>query len=407
MPDCAKVVVVSQHYPPDRSTTAVIMAEIAEYLAVGRRVVVLSGMPGSAQNPSGKADGPVVVEVPNRLPAKAALMRRGFTEIVFTIRALLMILKTSRRGDVVLTVTAPFMLPYAAALAAWLKGAKSALIMHDLYPDVLVVAGLLEPASIVAQTIRWANAFMFRLLDAVITIGQDTERLLRQYRGLPPKKIFFIPNWATLRPGIREIEVDNPYRKGLTAEFVVGLSGNLGFTHDPQIVFDAARLLRNSTHIHWLLSGWGVGFDRLKQLQSEANLPNVTLIDRVDSSNLEGLLSAADIWLIPYRKLAAGVSVPSRFYNLLAVGRPVAIVSEPEAEAARIVAENNLGWVIRPGMSDELAKAIETAALGKDPAIAGRAVAVAEGFSRDRAMMGYAHVIDLLLQGTDKPGLSS
>jgi hypothetical protein len=39
--------------------------------------------------------------------------------------------------------------------------------------------------------------------------------------------------------------------------------------------------------------------------------------------------------------------------------------------------------------------------------MAGRAVAVAEGFSRDRAMMGYAQVIDLLLQGTDKPGLSS
>ena len=400
-----KVLVVSQHYPPDPSTTAVIMAAIAEYLALERRVVVLSGMPGSSHNPSGKLGRPAVVEVPNRLPSKAALVRRGIAELVFAMRALVMILKTSRRGDVVLTVTAPFMLPYAATLAARLKGAKSVLIMHDLYPDVLVVAGLLGPASIVAKAIGWANALMFRISDAVITIGQDTERLLRQ--GLSPKKIFFVPNWATLRPGIREIEGDNPYRRGLTAEFVVGLSGNLGFTHDPQIVFDAARLLRKAPHIHWLLSGWGVGFDRLKKLQSEANLPNVTLIDRVDSSNLERLLSAADIWLIPYRKHAAGVSVPSRFYNLLAVGRPVAIVSEPEAEAARIVAENNLGWVIRPGMADELAQAIEAASLFKDPAMAERAVTVAEGFSSGRAMNGYARVIDLLLEDTDKLGPNS
>ena len=47
-----------------------------------------------------------------------------------------------------LTVTAPFMLPYAVAAAARLKGARSALIMHDLFPDVLVMAGMLKPASL-------------------------------------------------------------------------------------------------------------------------------------------------------------------------------------------------------------------------------------------------------------------
>ena len=85
-------------------------------------------------------------------------------------------------------------------------------------------------------------------------------------------------------------------------------------------------------------------------------LPNVTLVDRVEDEDLEAFLSAADVWLIPYRKNVAGVSVPSRFYNLLAVGRPVVLVSEPEAEAALIVTENNLGWVVPPGMPDQLGK---------------------------------------------------
>ena len=35
--------------------------------------------------------------------------------------------------------------------------------------------------------------------------------------------------------------------------------------------------------------------------------------------------------------------------------RPVILVSEPEAEAALIVAENRLGWVVKPGASDALA----------------------------------------------------
>ena len=158
----------------------------------------------------------------------------------------------------------------------------------------------------------------------------------------------------------------NNYRPA-HARFVVGLSGNLGFTHDPVTVFDAAmQLLQEDPDIHFLLSGWGIGFDQLKGLQSEASLPNVTVLERVPEENLEEFLSAADVWLIPYRQNVAGVSVPSRFYNLLAVGRPVIIISEPDAEAALIVQEHRLGWVVTPGKPDELAKAIRDASSSKD-----------------------------------------
>ena len=128
---------------------------------------------------------------------------------------------------------------------------------------------------------------MFRALDAVVIIGRDTEKLLLRYGGMTRDKIRFIPNWATLAPGVRAVAPDNPYRRPLSARFVVGLSGNLGFTHDPVIVFEAARLLRDNEDIHFLLSGWGIGFDQLREMQAEAKLPNVTLVDRVDDDQLE------------------------------------------------------------------------------------------------------------------------
>jgi colanic acid biosynthesis glycosyl transferase WcaI len=392
-----KVVVVSQHYPPDPSTTAAIMAEISEHLAARHHVLVLSGTPGSATSDV-VLNRPVVAEIRNRIPEKGALLRRAVAELAFTTRAFAGVLQNARRGDVVLTVTAPFMLPYAIAFAAWLKGAKSALIMHDLYPDVLVMAGLIGQRSPLSAAIRGANALMFRMLAAVITIGRDTERLLLRYRGMTPAKIRFIPNWATLAPAVRPMDADNPYRRGTRARFVVGLSGNLGFTHDPVVVFEAARLLGHEPDIHFLLSGWGVGYERLKQLQSDARLTNVTLVDRVADGDLERFLAAADAWIIPYRENVAGVSVPSRFYNLLAVGRPVILVSEPDAEAAMTVSENNLGWVVRPGMPKELADAIRKASASADASMAARAVAAAGAFTLDRAMAGYCALVDELLQ---------
>jgi len=391
MQQSGKVVVVSQHYPPDPSTTAAIMAAIGEHVAREADVLVLSGTAGSAAKAAGGK--PQVVEVGNWMPGKAALLKRALAELLFTIRMFAALLAKLRRGDVALTVPAPFMLPYAFAAAAKLKGARSVLIMHDLYPDVLIMAGLLKPDSLPASAMRGLNALMFRMLDAVVVIGRDTEKLLLRYGGMTSDKIRFIPNWATLARGVRAVDPDNPYRRPLSARFVVGLSGNLGFTHDPVIVFEAARLLRDDEDVHFLLSGWGVGFDQLRQMQAEAKLPNVTLVDRVEDDQLETFLSAADVWIIPYRRNVAGVSVPSRFYNLLAIGRPVILVSEADAEAALTVTEHDVGWVVEPGRTDELAKTISRAAGAEDPQRAERAAEIAGRFDFEVAMTGYCSLI--------------
>jgi colanic acid biosynthesis glycosyl transferase WcaI len=396
MQKSGKVVVVSQHYPPDPSTTAAIMAAISDRVAQQADVLVLSGTAGSASLMS--AGKPDVVEVRNRMPGKAALVKRAMAELLFTVRMFVALLLKLRRGDVALTVPAPFMLPYAFAAAAKLKGAKSVLIMHDLYPDVLVMAGILKPQSMLAKAMRAFNALMFRALDAVVIIGRDTEKLLLRYGGMTRDKIRFIPNWATLAPGVRSVDPDNPYRRPLSARFVVGLSGNLGFTHDPVIVFEAARLLRDNRDIHFLLSGWGVGFDQLREMQSAAELPNVTLVDRVEDEQLEAFLSAADVWIIPYRKNVAGVSVPSRFYNLLAIGRPVILVSEPDAEAALTVIEHDVGWVVAPGKADELANAVGHAASSDDPQRAERATEISRRYDFNAAMADYCGLIRELAQ---------
>jgi colanic acid biosynthesis glycosyl transferase WcaI len=393
-----KLVVVSQHYPPDSTTTAAIIANIAEHLAAELPVLVLSGTSGSSTDGSTPSTRPLIVEIRNRMPAKAALLRRAIAEALFTLRAFWAVMIRARSGDILLTVTTPFMAQYAVVAAAKLKRANSILVIHDLYPDALVVAGLLRRDSFTARIIRGANALMFRALNAIVIIGRDTEQHLACYGDATRDKTCFIPNWATLVPEVRSKASDNPYRRLCKGHFIVGLSGNLGFTHDPLVVFEAARLLSSNPSIHFLLSGWGVGFEKLRALQSEEYLPNVTLVERVPEENLEQLLSAADVWIIPYRKDVAGVSIPSRFYNLLAVGRPVVVVSEPYAEAALTVTENDIGWVVMPGRPDELAKALGVAFLSPDSSMAERAVAIAKNFNRDRAMSSYVSLIQRLLR---------
>ncbi|SDN36643.1 Glycosyltransferase involved in cell wall bisynthesis [Afipia sp. GAS231] len=390
---------VTQHYAPDPNTTAIFMTAIAEQLALESPVVVFSGWSGSAAAASQRQGGPHIIEIRNWMPAKAALVKRAAAELWFSIRVFFILLMRLQRGDVVVTVTAPFMLPYSVAAAAWLRRARSVLILHDLFPDVLVMAGLMRPRSIAATAIHAANALMYRALSAVIVIGRDTTQLLKRYKGVTPDKICFIPNWATLPIGLRPIESNNSYRQVCKRGFIVGLSGNLGFTHDPLVVFEAARMLLDADDIGFLLSGWGTGFESLQALQAEAKLPNVVMMGRVPETDLAEFLASADLWIIPYRKNAAGVSVPSRFYNLLAIGRPVAIVSEANAEAAVTIRDNDIGWVVPPGNPAALAAAIRAAASsGQARAKGMRAVEVAGQYSFKQAMTRYRNLVHRLLE---------
>ena len=246
-----------------------------------------------------------------------------------------------------------------------------------------------------ARLIRLANSALFRALDAIITIGRDVAPLLLAYKGVRPERINFIPNWTLLPAGYRQAAPDNRFRAGRDSQLIVGLSGNLGFTHSPATVFEAARLLAQDRDIHLILSGWGVGWKQLCDLQAADRLDNVTLMDPVPETELIEFLSSADVWVIPYRRNIAGVSVPSRLYNVLAVGRAVIVAAEPGSEAARVIDEENIGWVVPPEDPQPLADAIRRAASDRAATAAKgrRAAEAARKYNPDAAMARYREVL--------------
>jgi glycosyltransferase involved in cell wall biosynthesis len=392
MGELGKILVVSQHYPPDPTTTATYIGEIARALAADRRVVVLSASPNSA---SGDTANPQVIEIAGGAAPKDALVRRAIAISWLAIRMFLATLRRAGRQDAVFCVTTPFTLPYGVMLAARLRGAATVLLIYDLYPEALQAAGLARPSSLTARLIRRANAALFRRLDAIITIGRDVEPLLLAYPGVAREKIHFIPNWTLLPATYRAVAADNRFRAGRQTQLTVGLSGNLGFTHHPRTVFAAARLLRDNGNIHFLLSGWGVGWNELSELQAKEQLGNVTLLPPVPQHDLIDFLSAADVWVIPYRRNIAGVSIPSRLYNLLAIGRAIVVAAEPNAEAARVVEEEKIGWVVPPEEPAAMAGAIARAADDRAGIVekGRRAAAAAAKYSPEVALARYRNVI--------------
>ncbi len=393
-----KLIIATQFYPPDASTTAVYIGKIAAGLSAENNIVVLSATPNSRSRSANSTNNPAVIEISSWTPKKSALIQRGIAACTLAVRMFFSILKRARSKDIVFCVTTPFTLPYAVVLAAHLKRAKTMLLIYDLYPEALEAAGFIKSTSVAARLLHFANKHLFRRLDVIVVIGRDVPPLLARYPGVEPAKIQYIPNWVLLPIGYREIDARNRFRAQLNSKFIVGLSGNLGFTHSPATVFEAAKLLRSKRDIHFIFSGWGVGWTELSDLVARERLDNVTMLNPVPQVELIEFLSAANVWVIPYRRNIAGVSIPSRLYNLLAVGRPVIVAAEWHSEAAIELREEAIGWVVPPEDPPQLAQAIREAATDRRATNQKglRAAVVAQKYSEEAGLMRYREVVNAL-----------
>ncbi len=106
----------------------------------------------------------------------------------------------------------------------------------------------------------------------------------------------------------------------------------------------------------------------MRELGAEARRRELdfTFMDYQPRECLAQSLGAADVHLVSLRLQAEGLVVPSKFYGVAAVARPVIYVGDPDGEIGSIVRRFNCGVAIRNGDSHGLAEAIRRLAARPD-----------------------------------------
>jgi colanic acid biosynthesis glycosyl transferase WcaI len=345
-----------------------------------------------------------VLTPPPAPPATApgeASFTRWFTDrfrraLVGSLRVFVRALRAVRRDDVLLVVTNPPMLPVLMAAAAALRRARLVIVVHDVYPDVLEVAGLMRRRSPAARTLDALSRRALRRADRVIVIGRDMQRLIEHKPGgAAASRIVFIPNWA-------DEDIAPVARAHSGGPLIVQYSGNMGVTHPVETLLDCAELLqRESAPVHFQVFGWGLRMPWFRGEVERRGLRNSSAGPRCARSELAAQLAGSDVGLVLMRRGMAGISVPCRAYNIMAAGRPLIVAAAEDAEIARTVGEHDLGWVVPPEQPEQLGDAIRDALRhrGRLEEMGERAGRTArERFTFDRAVRGYGSVLDELLQ---------
>jgi len=281
--------------------------------------------------------------------------------LTFYVRALRRLRSLAAKDDLVVVMTDP---PLLSVFAQRVIAAKSAYLinwMQDIFPETAMKLGALGPAAPFAGWMRRLRDNSLRKAALNVVIGQSMADYLGR-SGIPREKITVIENWA--EEGIYPIDRDaNQLRKewGITNKFVVGYCGNLGRAHEYETILQAAIRLQHETDIIFLFVGSGARLSTLKEAVVKCGLKNFVFKPYQERSRLAEVISAPDLHLISLRPELEGLIVPSKFYAILAAGRPMAFVGDPQGELARMISSRHLGWHIDIGDADSLSVVIAQA----------------------------------------------
>lgn len=351
--------IVSELYYPEQTSTGYFLTEIAEGLADTFDVRVICGKPsyserGMAVARTEQRHGTVIHRMRATHFNKDRLVLRAVNALTLAVAATVFALLRLRRGDRMLIVTNPPTLPPLLALVGRLRGVRSYLLVHDVYPEVLAATGMMAPGG---TAWRMAAAFFNRTLgwfDRIVVLGRDMQTLIDRKiaagRGRATTAI--IPNWGDVEE-IRPIaRADNPFAidHGLLDRFVVQFSGNIGRTHDVELLLGIARRLEDLPHVVFLFVGYG-GQAGTVAAHGGANL---RYLPRQPRDRLNAMLACSDATVIAFKPAMSGVSVPSRMYNVMAAGVPIIAIADADAELSRTVIENDAGWQLASGDADGL-----------------------------------------------------
>jgi glycosyltransferase involved in cell wall biosynthesis len=386
------------YYPEDRST-GYFLTCIAEGLAHLRTVTVLCAQPtydarGQRAPKKEFRNGVTIHRCWATTFSKDHIVLRLSNLVTISLSVFFKACKTIRPGTTVLVVSNPPTLPFLMLAASRLRRAKCVLLIHDVYPDVLTAVGAIRSDSPICLLMHAAYRWLYRRMHGIIVLGRDMAHLVRnriQPRQIP---IHVIPHWADTHAITPADPLHNELLKnlGLVHKFVVQYSGNMGRTHDIQSIITAARLLSDTPEVHFLLIGSGAQRARISRAVRDQHLENVTLLPYQRRSNLPVTLNACNVALVSLRAGMAGVSVPSRMYNIFAAGKPTLAMVPEASELGLLIRQEGIGWTVPPEQPSKLADTIRQILRNRDclQVVGKRARALAErDYSLEQSLTAY------------------
>lgn len=257
--------------------------------------------------------------------------------------------------------------------------------IQDFNPEQ-VLAVKYSKNKVITDLMMWFDKFSCKHADLVITVGRDLiDTLNNRFKGKTPPNSVLINNWIDeseiypLEDGNEKVEAFKK-KYDLDGKFVIMYSGNIGLYYDLERLIKVMKQFRkgytltgvyesgpktvptekypDGREVVFAFVGAGSVLDKLILYAEKHHFENIRFIPYQDKKDLIYSLNAGDVHWCVNAKGIKGVSVPSKAYGIMAVGKPILGVLENNSEARLLIEEIGCGICCEPGDYVEVADEI-------------------------------------------------
>jgi colanic acid biosynthesis glycosyl transferase WcaI len=340
-----RILYISQYFPPEAGATQTRAFEMARNLVrLGHQVTMIAEIPN---HPSGiippeyrgkwieqtNLEGIDVIRVWVKTSPVKNFRRRILFYLSFMFASVFAGLFLARgHFDLVYATSPPLFVGASGLLISKTKRIPLVFEVRDLWPESAVALGELSNPT----AIKWATSLekaCYTHASKIVVVTQGIRTKLMQ-RGIQAGKLALIPNGANTELFQFNSEARDRIRDQLNLEgkFIAIYAGIHGIAQGLETIVETARLLNEHQDVHFLLVGEGPKKNDLAALIRQLGLSNLTLIPEQPRHIMPAYLSAADVALVPLRKLEIFSSaLPSKMFDAWACRLPVLLSVSGEA----------------------------------------------------------------------------
>ena len=367
-----KIVVLCPHFAPDTAPTGTVMTGIVEGLVDrGHEIHVVTSLPwyrdhqveeewtGRLTRTETTGWGSITRVHPFPSGDKRNLFRRALGFVGFTALVGFSAARPGgwfRKVDAVLAMSPPLTLGLTGWLVAKLRRGRFVFNIQDVFPDAAVRTGAITNSAVI-RAAYCLERLSYSCADVVTVLSDDLADNVNaklKSRRSARTDIVVIPNFV-------DINWLNPADgSSYRSEFCLGdgpivmYAGNLGYSQSLDLMIGLAE---NRPEVNIVINGDGAMRDVIAD--AAGRIANLHHVGYQPAERLPELLSAADIHVVPLRAGLGSVSVPSKTYSILAVGKPVIAAIDEGSAVARLLADANAGVSIPPDNIGALLDAVD------------------------------------------------
>lgn len=295
-------------------------------------------------------DGYNVLRVKIGNMQKTNVIEKGITTILLESQFLSAIKKycSDMKFDLILYSTPPITFSKVINYIKKRDNAKTYLLLKDIFPQNAVDINMFSKKSMFYKYFRRKEIELYKTSDYIGCMSQaNVDYVIKHNSYISPDIVHVSPNSVEMSEQKLSEEQKGRLRGKYNIPdnakiFIYG--GNLGKPQGIPFLIKCLDTNKNREDCFFVISGTGTEYSKLKAYLDENKLTNVLLINGLQKSEYEDLVSACDVGLIFLDHRFTIPNFPSRILSYMQKKMPVLACTDPNTDMGKIITENNFGW---------------------------------------------------------------